>query len=51
VLGQFLGFLAVDLARNPQRLQTIDAGLARRLQSLAAEVEVDLDAALSADDE
>lgn len=51
VLGQFLGFLAADLARNPQRLQTIDAGLARRLQSLAAEVEVDLDAALSADDE
>lgn len=51
VLGQFLGFLAADIARNPQRLQTIDAGLARRLRSLAAEVEVDLDAALSADDE
>jgi antitoxin PrlF len=51
VLGQFLGFLAADIARNPQRLQTIDAGLARRIRSLAAEVKVDLDAALSADDE
>jgi antitoxin PrlF len=51
VLGAFLDFLAKDIAENPQRLQAIDAGLARRLQSLAAEVEVDLDAALSADDE
>ncbi|WP_111656890.1 type II toxin-antitoxin system PrlF family antitoxin [Isoalcanivorax indicus] len=51
VLGQFLGFLAADIARHPERLQAVDAGLAQRLQSLVSGVEVDLDAALSEDDE
>ena len=51
VLGQFLGFLAHDISRHPERLQSVDAGLAHRLQSLVGGVEVDLDAALSADDE
>lgn len=51
VLGQFLGFLARDLASHPERLQSIDIGLAQRIQSLAGGVEVDLDAPLSADDE
>ncbi|MCE1186641.1 MAG: hypothetical protein LWW92_13660 [Rhodocyclales bacterium] len=32
-------------------LQTIDASLVQRLQSLTAGIEVDLDAPLSADDE
>ncbi len=51
VLGQFLGFLASDIARHPEQLQAVDAGLVRRLQSLVGGVDVDLDAALSADDE
>jgi antitoxin PrlF len=51
VLGQFLGFLARDIATHPERLQAIDAGLAQRLHSLVGGIEVDLDAALSADDE
>ena len=51
VLGKFLGFLARDIASHPERLQAVDAGLVQRLQSLVADVEVDLDAALSADDE
>jgi antitoxin PrlF len=51
VLGQFLGFLARDIANHPERLQAVDAGLVQRLQSLVGDVEVDLDAALSADDE
>ena len=51
VLGQFLGFLARDMASHPERLQTVDAGLVQRLQSLVGGIEVDLDAALSADDE
>jgi antitoxin PrlF len=51
VLGQFLGFLARDLASHPERLQAVDAGLVQRLQSLVGDIEVDLDAALSADDE
>lgn len=51
VLGQFLGFLARDIASHPERLQTIDANLARRIDSLVGHIEVDLDAALSEDDE
>lgn len=51
VLGQFLGFLARDIASHPERLQAVDAGLVQRLQSLVGDIEVDLDAALSADDE
>lgn len=51
VLGQFLAFLARDMASHPERLQAIDASLVQRLQSLTAGVEVDLDAPLSADDE
>lgn len=51
LLGQFLGFLAHDLANHPERLQAVDAGLVQRLQCLVGDVEIDLDAALSADNE
>jgi antitoxin PrlF len=51
VLGQFLSFLARDIASHPERLQAVDAGLAQQLQSLVGGVEVDLDAGLSAVDE
>ena len=51
VLGQFLGFLARDMASHPEHLQAVDAGLVQRLQSLVGGIEVDLNAALSADDE
>lgn len=53
VLGQFLGFLAADITRHPERLQAVDAGLVQRLQALVGgvDVDLDLDAALSEDDE
>lgn len=51
VLGQFLGFLARDIASHPERLQAVDASFVLRLQSLTGGIEVDLDAPLSADDE
>src|SRR5437867_1462521 len=51
VLGQFLGFLARDIASHPERLQVIDARLVQRIHSLVGRIEVDLDTALSADDE
>ena len=51
VLGQFLGFLARDIASHPERLQAIDASFVQRLQSLTGGIEVDLDAPLSAQDE
>ena len=34
VLGQFLGFLARDMASHPEHLQAVDTGLVERLQSL-----------------
>jgi antitoxin PrlF len=51
VLGQFLGFLADDIARHPARLQAVDRRFVQRLQSLTQGADVDLDAPLSADDE
>lgn len=51
VLGQFLGFLARDMAQHPERLQALQPGLVARLQGLVGELEVDLDAPLSEDDE
>lgn len=51
VLGQFLGFLARDIASHPESLQVLDASLVHRLHSLVGGVEVDLDAPLSVDDE
>ena len=51
VLEHFLSFLAQDMERNPERLQAMDANLVQRLQSLVSDIEVDLDAALPADDE
>jgi antitoxin PrlF len=51
LIGQFLGFLARDIANHPERLQALDAGFVQRLQSLTAGVEVDLNAVLPADDE
>ena len=51
VLGQFLGFLARDIASHPERLLAIDANFVQRLHSLTGGIEVDLDAPLSADDE
>lgn len=51
VLGHFLGFLARDIASHPERLQAVDANFVQRIQSLVSGIEVDLDAALSADDE
>lgn len=50
-LGAFLGFLAQDISVHPERLQAVDVGLVQRIQALTAGVAVDLDSALSADDE
>jgi antitoxin PrlF len=51
VLGQFLGFLAHDIATHPERLQSVSSSFVQRVQSLVSEVKVELDAPLSADDE
>ncbi|KYC41769.1 regulator [Scytonema hofmannii PCC 7110] len=51
VLGQFLNFLARDIEKNPQHLQALSPDLVSRVQSLVAEVDCDLDAPLSDEDE
>ena len=51
VIDAFLVFLARDMTRHPEQLQTLDARLVQKLQSLVGEVVNDLDAALSAKDE
>lgn len=51
VLGQFLDFLARDMANNPQHLQPLDASLLERIRVLTEGVEVDLNTPLSAEDE
>jgi antitoxin PrlF len=51
VLGQFLQFLASDIARHPERLRPINSDFVQRIQSLVKDVEVDLDSPLSAEDE
>ena len=51
VMAQFLSFLATDMGNHPERLQAIDSGLAQRIQSLVGKVDVNLNAALSAEDE
>lgn len=51
VLGQFLDFLAHDMAAHPERLQELNPEWVARINALVAGVEVDLDAPLPADDE
>ena len=51
VLGSFLGFLANDIKHNPQHVKAVNPELVARIQSLVADVEVDLDAPLYDEDE
>lgn len=47
VLGRFLDFLAADLAKNPERLQALDAEFAERMDELVGDMDVDLDGPLA----
>lgn len=50
-LRAFLNFLAQDISENPQRVQAISSDLMEQVQSLVADVEFDLNAPLSNEDE
>lgn len=50
-LSHFLNFLARDISEHPDRIQILDTGLVNRIQSLTADVEFDLGAPLSDEDE
>lgn len=50
-LGAFLDFIESDIKENPNHLQAFGGELLERLTSLVGDVDIDLDAPLSADDE
>ena len=49
VLGQFLGFLAKDIAEHPQHVHALSTDLVKCVQSLVGNVEIGLDAPLPDD--
>lgn len=50
-LGAFLDLIEADVRAHPERLRAFDGALRDRLEALVAEVEIDMDAPLSPDDE
>jgi len=51
VIGQFLSFLANDMQKQPDYLQTLSPALRSRIDTLVSDIDVDLDAPLSEKDE
>ena len=51
ILGQFLNFIAKDIAQNPQHIKAISPDLVERIRVLVDGVDVDLDAPLADEDE
>ena len=51
VMGQFLSFLAEDIASHPERVRAMDRTFVERLRANVSGVAVDLDVALSPEDE
>ncbi|MGB3636507.1 MAG: type II toxin-antitoxin system PrlF family antitoxin [Rivularia sp. (in: cyanobacteria)] len=50
-LAKFLDFLAQDMEKNPQHIKAINFDLFSRIQSLTADLEFDINAPLSEEDE
>ena len=51
ILGKFLNFIAQDIEQNPQHIQPITTKNLVRVQSLIGDMNIDLDAPLSDEDE
>jgi antitoxin PrlF len=51
VLEQFLSFLALDMQQHPEKLQPLTSSMQQSVASLVANVDIDLDEPLSAEDE
>ena len=51
ILDKFLDFLTKDIEQNPQHIQPVTSATKDRIQSLVADVDIDLDAPLSDEDE
>jgi antitoxin PrlF len=50
-LDYFLNFIARDISENPERIEALGTGLVARIKKLTADVEIDLDAQLTLEDE
>jgi len=50
-LDAFLDFIEADIKAHPERLQALNGGLHDRLKALVGNVDVNLDAPLSDEDE
>ncbi|NCP65963.1 MAG: type II toxin-antitoxin system PrlF family antitoxin [Paraglaciecola sp.] len=50
VLDQFLSFLAADMQKHPEKLQPLTDSMRQSVASLVADVDIDLDTALSDED-
>ncbi len=51
IIGQFLNFLAQDIEKNPQHLQALNSDFVNHVQSLVADIDLNLDVSLSDEDE
>ncbi|WP_309728409.1 type II toxin-antitoxin system PrlF family antitoxin [Chamaesiphon sp. OTE_75_metabat_556] len=51
LLGQFLNFLATDIQANPQHVRQVSSDLVGRIRSLVGNIDLDLDAPMTAEDE
>jgi antitoxin PrlF len=51
VIEQFLAFLAKDMLQHPQQIQALKSEWVNDIQALTADVDLDLDATLSDEDE
>ena len=51
VVRLFLSFLAREMTSHPQRMEAIDASLIQQIHALVGPIEIDLDKALSSEDE
>ena len=51
ILDEFLNLLASDLSHNPSRVSALDSSLVDRANILVSGIDVDLNAALSDEDE
>lgn len=51
ILKKYLNFLSRDMQENPKNVQPIDSKLVKRIQSLVANVNIDLNTNLSEEDE
>lgn len=51
ILGKFLDFLAQDMEQNPQHIQPVTKKTLEQVRALVADLDVDLNAPLSDEDE